>query len=279
MIKLVNCIEPKSAMIAVLTLILILSLSFLITKVATIALMHTGLSQQAAQFQARSIFTGVGYATKEAENIVNHPLRRKIVMMLMLLGNAGIVSVIASLVLTFWDTKDDDLSLPWRIALMIAGLLFLWLLFSSKWFNRFLSRIIDWGLRRYTDLNVYDYTGILHLGGEYKIAEVFVKETHWMANSTLAELAISKEGVFILGITRQDGSYLGVPGHDTCILAGDTVIVYGRSPVIRNLLLRRKDESAEYEHQKNIQDHLQSKALERQVDQLKIEKQQESNQA
>lgn len=261
-------------MIAVFTLILILSFSFLITKVATIALMHTGLSQQSAQFQARSIFTGVGYATKEAENIVNHPLRRKIVMMLMLSGNAGIVSVIASLVLTFLDRQEGDLPLYWRLAFIGLGVIFLWWLFSSKWFNQLLNRIIDWALHRYTDLSVYDYTGILHLGGEYKIAEVFIKEKHWMANCTLVQLALSKEGVFILGITRQDGSYLGVPGHNTTLLPGDTVIVYGRSPVIVNLLQRRKNQEAHHEHQKSVQEHQVVKQIERQKDQQQVEKQQ-----
>ena len=262
-------------MIAVLTLIVVLSLSFLITKVATIALMHTGLSQQSAQFQARSIFTGVGYATKEAENIVNHPLRRRIVMTLMLLGNAGIVSVIASLVLAFWSKEEGDLPLIWRLALMTASLLFLWWLFSSKWFNHFLGKLISWGLSRYTDLNVQDYAGLLHLGGEYKIAEIFVKEDHWMSNCSLAQLSLSKEGVYILGITRRDGSYLGVPGHTTTILQDDTVIVYGRSSVIKSLLQRRKDKRAAYEHQKGVHQHQVNKQIERQKDQKKVEKQQQ----
>ncbi|WP_224998287.1 TrkA C-terminal domain-containing protein [Cesiribacter sp. SM1] len=262
-------------MIAVITLILILSFSFLITKVATIALMHTGLSRQSAQFQARSIFTGVGYATKEAENIVNHPLRRKIVMVLMLLGNAGIVSVVATLVLTFLGNDKGDIPLYLRLALIVLGVISLWLLFSSKLFNQLLSRIINWALHRYTDLTVQDYAGILHLGGEYKIAELFVKENHWMSNCTLAELALSKEGVYILGVTRQDGSYLGVPGHDTLILTGDTVIVYGRSSIIKSLLQRRKDERAHLEHLKGVQKHQEAKTIEREVDQQKVEKQQE----
>lgn len=265
-------------MIAVITLIVILSLSFLITKVATIALMHTGLSRQSAQFQARSIFSGVGYATKEAENIVNHPLRRKIVMMLMLMGNAGIVSVIASLVLTFFNREEGDLPLYWRLGLIVAGVIFLWWLFSSRWFNRLLSRLINRALHRYTDLAVYDYAGILHLGGEYKIAEIFVKEKHWMSNCSLSQLALSKEGVYILGVTRQDGSYLGVPGYDTTILSGDTVIVYGRSSVIAKLLQRTKGDKAIYEHIKSVEEHQQLKAVERKVDQKKVEKQQEKQQ-
>ena len=266
-------------MIAVITLIIVISFSFLITKVATIALTHTGLSQQSAQFQARSIFTGVGYATKEAENIVNHPLRRKIVMILMLTGNAGIVSVIASLVLTFVDKQEGDLPIYMRLAMIAAGVLFLWWLFSSKWFNKLLSRIINWALHRYTDLAVYDYAGILHLGGEYKIAEMFIKENHWMTNCNLAQLGLSKEGVYILGITRQDGSYLGVPGHSTTVLEGDTVIVYGRSSVIANLLQRKKGERAQYEHIISVQEHQQKKAVERKVDQKKVEKQQEKEQS
>jgi hypothetical protein len=195
--------------------------------------------------------------------------------MLMLMGNAGIVSVIASLVLAFWNTQEDDLSLPWRLLLMAAGLLLLWWLFSSHWFNRLLSRLINWGLRRYTDLSIQDYAGILHLGGEYKIAEVYVKEGHWMANSTLAELELSKEGVYILGISRQGGSYLGVPGHTTTMLAGDTVIVYGRSSIIKQLLQRRKGPQGEWEHQAGMAQHEANKAQERKVDQKKVEKQQE----
>ena len=259
-------------MIAVITLFLIISFSFLITKVATIALMHTGLSRQSAQFQARSIFTGVGYATKEAENIVNHPLRRKIVMILMLMGNAGIVSVIATLVLTFLDKQEGDLPLMARLGFIALGVIFLLWLFNSKWFNRLLSRLINWALHRYTDLTVQDYAGILHLGGEYKIAEIFVKENHWMAGCSLAQLSLSKEGVYILGVTRQDGSYLGVPGPSTQLLVGDTVIVYGRSQVIVNLLQRRKGERADIEHKISVAEHQQKKQEEREVDQKKVEK-------
>ena len=87
-------------MTAVITLLTVLTLSVIVTRIATVALLHTGLSREAAQFQARSAFTGVGFTTTEAESVVNHPVRRRVVMLLMLVGNAGIVSVIASLLLT-----------------------------------------------------------------------------------------------------------------------------------------------------------------------------------
>ena len=88
-------------MIAAISLFLIVTLSALITKVASIALIHTGLSTESAKFQARSAYTGAGLSTQETELIMNHPVRRKIIYNLMLIGNAGIVTVMSSLILTF----------------------------------------------------------------------------------------------------------------------------------------------------------------------------------
>ena len=228
-------------MIPVITVIIILSISVLVTKVATIALMHTGLSRQSAKFQARSAFTGVGYATQEAESIVNHPVRRRIIMTLMLLGNAGIVSVIASLMLTFLDDKDPfSLSLTARLLLLLAGIGLLVFLFNSRFVNKGLSRLIDYALHKYTKLNVMDYSGILHLSGEYEIAEILVGEDDWLANQSLTELALLKEGIFILGINRKNGTYLGIPKSSTTICPGDTLIVYGRAPTIKRLDSRKK---------------------------------------
>ena len=227
-------------MIPALTVIIILTVSILITKVATIALMHTGLSRQSAKFQARSAFTGVGYATQEAESLVNHPLRRKIIMMLMLLGNAGIVTVIASLMLTFLDNNNEELSLTVRLLLLLGGISLLIILFNSKIVNRGLSHIIHFALKKYTKLNVQDYSGLLHLAGEYEISEIFVEEDDWLARKNLAELALPKEGLFVLGINRKNGSYLGIPGHDSVICSGDTLVLYGRASAIRRINARKK---------------------------------------
>ncbi|WP_419193904.1 hypothetical protein [Novipirellula herctigrandis] len=43
------------------------------------------MSKDLAQFQTLSAFTGAGFTTNESEDIVNHPLRRRIMMYLMLL--------------------------------------------------------------------------------------------------------------------------------------------------------------------------------------------------
>lgn len=80
-------------MAALLSVLATVTLSLLITRIASEAMVFTGLSAQAAQFQARSAFTGAGFTTQESEQATNHPVRRRIIMWLMLLGNAGIVTV------------------------------------------------------------------------------------------------------------------------------------------------------------------------------------------
>lgn len=77
-------------MVPLYSLIIIITLSILVNRVATIALMHTGLSKEVAKFQARSALTGVGFTTTESENIVQQPVRRRILFPLMLSATPGL---------------------------------------------------------------------------------------------------------------------------------------------------------------------------------------------
>ena len=86
-------------MLSILTLLMVLTFSILVTRIASVALTHTGLSRESAKFQARSAFTGVGFTTSESEKVVNHPVRRRILLLLMLLGNAGIVTAVSTLII------------------------------------------------------------------------------------------------------------------------------------------------------------------------------------
>ena len=95
-------------MAALVSVLIAVILSLLVTRVAAEALTLTGLSHASASFQARSAFTGAGFTTAESESVVEHPVRRRIIMLLMFLGNAGVVTVISSLVLTFVATSPEN---------------------------------------------------------------------------------------------------------------------------------------------------------------------------
>lgn len=83
-------------MVAIAAVLTIVTISVLVTRVAATALETTGVSAELAHFQARSAFTGVGFTTSEAEAVVDHPVRRRIMLVLMLTGNAGLVSVVGA---------------------------------------------------------------------------------------------------------------------------------------------------------------------------------------
>jgi len=234
-------------MIAVVSLLLILTLSILITRIATVALTHTGLSRQSAKFQARSAFTGVGFTKSESEHVVSHPIRRKILLFLMLLGNAGIITAVTSLILTFVDLKGSSTA-ALKIGILMAGIIALWAIASSKLFDRHLSNLISRFLSRYSRLDVKDYASLLHLSGEYRITEMRVAPEDWMANRSLKKLKLSDEGVMVLGITRENGTFIGAPEGPTKIKPDDTLILYGRASDFENLDERKKGRKGNREH-------------------------------
>ncbi|GAB7023601.1 TrkA C-terminal domain-containing protein [Salidesulfovibrio brasiliensis] len=234
-------------MIAIGSLLLVLVVSLLLTRMASLALTHTGLSRQAAAFQARSAFTGVGFTTAESEKVVNHPVRRRILLMLMLLGNAGVVTAIATLMMGFLDVREGG-SLWLRVGLLSLGLAGLIALSMSQRLDRLLSRIVLWALKRYTSLNVRDYAALLHLAGEFAIGEVYVHEHDWMAERALSELKLSEEGVVVLAVTRGDGTFLGAPKGGTRLHAGDMLVVYGRTGRIQSIDDRRQGSGGELAH-------------------------------
>lgn len=240
-------------MVALSGLLVVILISLVITRVATVALTLTGLSRESARFQARSALSGVGFTTGEAEAVVNHPVRRRVVMVLMLLGGAGTVTVIGALFLSF--ANADASQRTTRLGMLLGGLLAVWLLARSAWVDRWLSKVIARALTRWTDLDARDYAALLHLSGRYTVMEMAVNAGDWVAGRTLGELALRDEGVVVLGISRPDGTYLGAPRFDTEIRANDTLVVYGRSPRICELDRRPAGETGDERHAAAVEEH------------------------
>jgi len=234
-------------MVAITSLLLVLVLSLLITKIAAIALTFTGLSRQSARFQARSAFTGVGFTTSESEKVVNHPVRRKILLIIMLVGNAGIITAISTFILGFIQVESGG-ALISRVLLLAGGVAFLISVSMSGWVEEGLSRWVTWALKKYTDLDVRDYAAVLHLAGEYAIHDVFVQPTDWMAGKRLEELQLPSEGVLVLGISRRDGRFLGAPKGDAVVEPSDTLTLYGKAQDIARLDRRKEGPGGSIQH-------------------------------
>ena len=235
-------------MAAAVSLLLIALATLIVTRVATVALTLTGLSRETARFQARSALSGAGFTTTESEQVVNHPVRRRIVMTLIFTGSIGLVSLVATLSATF-VTSRGAFELTASGLILLCGLSALYWLASSRWFDKALTPIMRRALTRYTDLEVRDYAALLQVAGDYAIHELLVEEGDWIADRTLADLRLTEEGVLVLGITHPNGFYDGTPEGSATILAGQVLVLYdvlgisiGRTPrFARNFLADHGD--------------------------------------
>jgi hypothetical protein len=232
-------------MAALASVFAVVLISMLINRFATIALALTGMSREEARFQARAAMSGVGLTTNRAEDIVGHPVRRRIVFWLMVVGSAGIVTAVATLVLSFnGGSAGQRLT---RAGVLVGALLALWLLSRMPLVDRGLSHAIGWVLRK-RGYVARDYGTLLALGGDYALAELVVKESDWVAEKTLRELRLRDEGLVVVGIRRPGAGYLGVPHADTSIQPHDTLVIYGREARIAELDRRTRGPSGDSLH-------------------------------
>ena len=239
---------------AAILLLVTLTLSLVVTRVGATSLTLTGISPEMARFQARSAFTGVGFTTGEAEPIVNHPVRRRIVMILMLLGNIQIAATMATATVTaigFSGTAQT----AYAFGFLGTGLLILWILATSEWVEARMSAVITWALRRFTDLEVQDYVAVLQLDAGFAVSQMTVREGDWLSDQSLCDLRLPDEGVMVLGIEREGLGYIGAPTADTQLLASDTLIIYGQTKRMEDLEKRRRDDHGLKRHQEAIEEH------------------------
>ena len=240
-------------MIAIVSLLVVITVFLLAIRLAALAMMLTGMSQESARFQAISAMAGVGFTTKESESVINHPARRRIISLLMLTGNIGIPAVVATLVVSLLTMVQAD-DWWWPVSLLVGGLAGLMFLARSRFMKKHLNTWLAWGLKKITHLDAKDYVSLLQLQSGYAVTEMIVVESDWLDKKSIRSAALSSEGVLVLGIQYQDGRYSGAPKADDIIHAGDTLILYGRMEQLKELDQRHAS-SGEAAHRKAVEEY------------------------
>ncbi len=220
-------------MIAVGSLLLLVALSLLVNRVATVVLTATGLPRHVARFQARSALTGAGFTTSESEGVVNHPIRRRVIGTLMLLGSAGLVGAASAAILGFRGGAVGRVG--WRLTELVGGLLVIVFVSRSRWIDRRLTATVGHALRRYTDIPARDLSGLLQLSGDYGVQELLIAPDDWVAGRTLAEVDLRAEGIAVLAVTHADGTFIGAPDGDTMLRPGDNLVLYSHAAQLKEL--------------------------------------------
>lgn len=213
------------------TLLVVFS-SLLIVRGASIALMMTGMDENRARFQALSAFSGTGFTTREAELTVNHPVRRRIVTWLMILGNAGIITVIVTATSSLVTSKG--FTLPINVVILLLGIYLIYRVatrrgFAKRWENFIRSKL--------TKSPVFEEAAtedLLHLIEGYGLVRASIGEDSPFVGSSVHRRQFGERGVLILGIER-DEDWISAPKGEEVIRGGDRLVVYGPLKVLTSL--------------------------------------------
>jgi hypothetical protein len=211
--------------------LLVIFVSFLIVRAAAIALMMTGMDEKRARFQALSAFTGTGFTTREAESIVNHPLRRRIISWLMILGNAGIVTVIITATSSL-VTSEGGYQLSLNALILLVGVYLLYKIATHKGFMRRWESFIEGKLIKSPAFEEGATEDLLHLIEGYGLVRAFIKETSPLVGSSLSESRLREKELLVLGIERGK-SWIPIPNPSERINEGDRLVVYGPLGVLK----------------------------------------------
>lgn len=240
-------------MVHILALFVIITLSMFIVRAGGLALNRTGLSRESAMFQSQSAFMGVGFTTTEAETVVTHPVRRRIIRVLMLLGFVSVTSTVSTLVVTFAQPHTVD---PWiKIVTLAVGVVGLWSADRVPFVQRLIDRVVTKALETMTTLEVVDYEEILNLHKGYAVAHVILEEDSWLADRTLRDLRLADEGLLVLSIERASGATIATPGADTQLHVGDGLLCYGRNDVLTNIGARLSGNLGDRSHDLAVRKH------------------------
>jgi hypothetical protein len=207
-------------------------ISFLVVRASAIALMMTGMDRKRAIFQALSSFTGTGFTTREAERVINHPIRRKIISWLMILGNAGFVTVIVTTTTSLVTSKGY--SLPLDIILLLTGIFLIYKLVSSQGFVRRWERFIEKKLTKSPAFEEDAVEDLLHLIEGYGLVRAIIKQDSPLIGTTIQGCQACGEKMQVLGIERGK-RWIPIPGPEEKLEEGDRVVVYGQHDELRDL--------------------------------------------
>lgn len=211
------------------TLLTIL-ISMMIVRAGAIALTMTGISYGRAKFQCLSAFTGTGFTTREAELVVNHPTRRRIVSWMMILGNAGIVAVIITTTTSFVTT--DVTILPLNIAILAGGIFLLFFIANKTGLAQRWELFVERRLGATTLFEEGSSDELLHLIEGYGLIKLTLEANSPLIGQTIAETGISEMGFHILGIERDNG-WIAAPKSRQNLHEHDRLVIYGRLDDLR----------------------------------------------
>ena len=225
--------------------IIVLIVSFIVVRVGAIAFQLTGLEWSLAKFQALSCFTSTGFTTREAELITASPQRRRIASILIVLGHAGLVTMIATFANSLRPPTIDITLLskfippgvmPWINLTVIAVTIYIiYKLFTNTRFARRLTSALRERIVKRDIIKSVSFEELAVATGGYGVSKIDVRAGSFILDKTLSESQLRKSDITVLAIIRADTT-IPNPSAGTKILLGDELVCFGKLENIKNQL-------------------------------------------
>ncbi len=165
--------------------------------------------------------------------VVGHQVRRRIILHLIIAGNIGLTSALATLIVTFVGKSDEGASALFSvIGIVLLTILVLYVLASTSYIRKPMDALMRYSLERAGVARALDYELLLNVEHGYCVSDFKIGEDHPFEGKALCESRPNDQGIVVLGITKPNGSFLGTPGKDVVLEAGDTLMVYGSEEAV-----------------------------------------------
>lgn len=218
----------------VIPVIAIIIVAAFIVKIASVALNLTGMERKKAFFQALSAFTGTGFTTKDSESIVDDDIRRRIIIILMILGNAGLISIISTLMLSFMRSGFKFTPVLLNFAIILLSILVIIMISLNKGIARSFTKKIQAKLVKSSTFTKKGVEEVLRLAEGYGVAEVTLSESCIDVGKTLGHSSFRQRDILILAIERA-GGVIPAPRATDKLVENDTLICYGKMENINKI--------------------------------------------
>lgn len=209
----------------------------LLIEIITVLFKLTGLSEEKARFQVVSLLTGSGFTTKESELITQHPTRRKLAQIVMVLGYLGFLTGISFLV----EILQKSFSIKTLIIFSTFVIAMIFLLknkFFLHFFDEFIEKLL---LKKFLKpgSSVKTYKLINRAKG-YGVYNILIDDNSILVGVNLKDSNLKPHNMIILNVDKGN-QFIGFPHHDYIIEKGDNILLYGKvEEVIRTFHLENR---------------------------------------
>jgi hypothetical protein len=210
--------------------LLVIVISVLVVRAGAIALVFTGMEESKARFQALSAFTRTGFTTREAETVMRDPRRRSIVTWLIIIGNAGLVTVIVTATSSLTSTTGSWL---WVNAVILAaGIYVIYLIVKRTPLLAMWQRFVEKRVKPSPFMEESAPEDLLHFSKGYGLLRIPIAQDSPLAGRLLARANKPENDFWIVGIERGK-LWFSLPTSKATIRENDKLVVYGEMDYLK----------------------------------------------